>query len=193
MKKPSKIKDVIIDWKVDSQQLSQDLIKKYQWDISFSTSKEKLSTNLHDEFKQLFELAVDEEFEDGFESLFSRSLVSFIEKYDKKAIEALTPIFINEQINPEITAEALRWIGRIEHIPTHNDRQQLLERCLCCSSPYIRDGAALGIASMNDPHAIPSLKLAIKKETIFELRKDMKQVLFQLESDGNGADNENHS
>jgi hypothetical protein len=27
---------------------------------------------------QLFELAVDEEFEDGFESPFSRSLVSFI-------------------------------------------------------------------------------------------------------------------
>jgi hypothetical protein len=93
----------------------------------------------------------------------------------------LTPIFINEQINPDIIAEALQWIGRIEHIPTHNDRQQLLERCLFCSSPYIRDVAALGIASMNDPCTIPSLKLAIAKVTIFELRKDMKQVLLQMD------------
>jgi hypothetical protein len=38
------------------------------------------------------------------------------------------------------------------------------------------------------PVLIASLKLAIAKETIFELREDMKQVLFQLESAGNGAD-----
>lgn len=188
MKEPSKIKDAIVAWKVDFPQLAQEKIKKYPWDKLTSTSKEALRTNLHDVVKQLFELAVDEEFEDGFESLFSRSLVNFIEEYGKKALEVLTPIFINEQINPETIAEALRWIGRIEHQPTHSDRLQLLEQCLFCSSPDIRDGAALGIASMNDLRAITSLRVAIQKEFISELREDMRQVLYQLESDEDGAD-----
>jgi hypothetical protein len=193
LKKPSKVKDAIVDWKVDSERSSQKLIKKYSENSSTPTSKDELHSNLQNEVDHLFELAVDEEFEDGFESLFSRSLVTFIEKYSKKAIEILTPIFINEQINSEIIAEALRWIGRIEHLATYNDRQQLLERCLFCSSPYVRDGAVLGIASMNDLRTIPSLKLAITKETILELREDMKQVLFQLESKESGTDSENHS
>jgi hypothetical protein len=115
-------------------------------------------------------------------------LVAFIEKYGRKAIEALTPIFINEKINPEIISEALRWIGRMEHPQTYANRRQLLEKCLFSSSPYIRDGALLGIASMNDRNSIHPLKLAIAKEKISELCDDMKQVLFQLESNGNGAD-----
>lgn len=192
LKKPSKIKDAIVDWKADSQNLGQKSVKTYPSETLASISKKESRIDLYGEVKQLFELAIDEEFEDGFESQFSRSLVAFIEKYGRKAIEALTPIFINEKINPEIIAEALRWIGRIEHIPTYKDRQQLLERCLFCSSPYIRDGAALGIASMNDPCAIPSLKLAIAKERIAELCEDMKQVLFQLENNGNGANSKNN-
>jgi len=193
LKKPSKIKDAIVDWKVDSQKLSQKFINKYPSETLTSLSKEETRIYLHDEIKQLFELAIDEEFEDGFQSLFSRTLVSFVEKYGNEAIKSLTPIFINEQINSEILAEALRWIGRTEHLPTYLDRLQLLEQCLFCSSPYIRDGAALGIASMNDQRAIPSLRLAIRKESIAELREDMKQVLYQLESNGDGADSKNYS
>jgi len=178
----SKAKDTIVDWKVDTQKLGQEFFINYPPETLAVTAKERTHINLHNEIKQIFDLADDEAFEDGIESLFSRTLVSFIEKYGKEAIQSLSPLFINEQINPAIIAEALRWIGRMEHLPTYSDRLLLLEQCLFYSSPYVRDGAALGIASMNEPHAIPSLRLAIKKESISELREDMKELLMKIES-----------
>ena len=193
LKEPSKIKDAVVGWKVDSQKLRKKPFRKFLTKESTLISAGEPNINLQAEVTQLFELANDMEFEDGYESLFSRSLFSFIEKYGKQAIEEISHIFINKKINPEIISEALRWIGRMEHSQTFANRRQLLEQCLFSPSPYIRDGALLGIASMNDRNSIHSLKLAIVAEKISELYDDMKQVLFQLESDGNGADNENHS
>jgi hypothetical protein len=46
----------------------------------------------------------------------------------------------------------------------------------------VRDGATLGLASLNDPQAITPLKQAIEREQIGELREDMQQVLDQLEN-----------
>ena len=81
----------------------------------------------------------------------------------------------------EIISEALRWIGRLEHPETEYCRLWLLESSLFCSSPFIRDGAILGLASLNDPAAIPFIRKAIDKEPIRELQEDMKEIVSQLE------------
>lgn len=162
-------------------------IKIFQFEILNSTQKEEKPIDLFYEIERLFALAMDEEFEDGVESNFSKDLISFIKKYEKRAIEELTPIFLNEKVNAEIISEALRWIGRIQHNFSKFDRLWLLERCLFHPSPYIRDGATLGIASMNDPNAIDFLKIAIEKEPYLELREDMEQVLITLEKTLNAA------
>ncbi|MCK4296646.1 MAG: HEAT repeat domain-containing protein [Candidatus Marinimicrobia bacterium] len=162
-------------------------IRIYQVELDNSTASQEQILDINEDVESLFELANEEEFEDGMESEFSRKLISFIIEHGNNSIEALVPILISEKANAEIISEALRWIGRIEHLETESLRLWLLEYCLLCPSPSVRDGATLGLASMNDPSAIIFLKVAIDKESINELREDMKQVLSQLETSEDAA------
>jgi hypothetical protein len=57
----------------------------------------------------------------------------------------------------------------------------LLEKCLESSSIFVRDGAILGIASLDDPFAISAVRKAIEKEACEGLRQNMQAVLQQLE------------
>ena len=145
------------------------------------TSQEKQTVDLNMKAEKLFEFAIEEEFEDGVESSFSNKLQSFIKEHGNDGLLVLPPIFINEKVNAEIISEALRWIGRLEHPDTHYFRLWLLEKCLFCNSPSIRDGAILGLAAMNDPAAISYIKKAIEKEPISALQQDMKEIVSQLE------------
>jgi len=137
---------------------------------------------LRQKLKNLFEAAKDQHFEDGMESEFSNELVSLVEKYGEVVIKIITHFIISEIVNAEVVSEALRRLGRMNHIPTYHTRLWLLERSLFSSSARVRDGAALGLAAMDDPHAITYLKQAIQKEKHAELRDDLTQVLTQLEA-----------
>ncbi|MGB0383434.1 MAG: HEAT repeat domain-containing protein [Ardenticatenaceae bacterium] len=130
--------------------------------------------------RALFAAAKEEVFEDGYESQFSRQLISLVERYGEQAIEPIIRLIVNEQVNPEVAAEALRWLGEIEEPLSRSSRRWLLERTLYSSSSRVRDGAILGLASLDDPHAIPYLRQAIEQESCPELREDMEQVLEQL-------------
>ena len=116
------------------------------------------------------------------ESEFSKELISCIRKYGNTAVEALTQFITMEQVDAEVASEALRWLGRMEHPATYRPRLWLLERSLSCSSAYVRDGAILGLASLEDRHSIIYLQKAIQNEQNEELQKDMEQVLEQLVS-----------
>jgi HEAT repeat protein len=108
-------------------------------------------------------------------------LVTLVENYSHVAIEVLTDLIIGEQVNAAVASEALRWIGHIEDPSSHLERRRFLERSLNHSSAYVRDGAALGLSFMDDPGAIPSLKRAVEREIIEELRHDLQQILGQLQ------------
>ncbi|MCI0690505.1 hypothetical protein L0337_00695 [candidate division KSB1 bacterium] len=140
----------------------------------------------HEKIRQktaaLFAAATDQRFEDGMESEFSNELVALVEEHGDAAVQAIAHLIISEIVSAEVAAEALRWFGRMDHMPTHNARLWLLERSLFCSSAQVRDGAALGLAAMDDPHAIAYLKQAIQREKHPALREDLKQVLTQLET-----------
>jgi HEAT repeat protein len=129
-----------------------------------------------------FDKAKEQVFEDGMESDFSKELVSFIKNYSNIAVRMLTDLILNEEVNAEVASEALRWLGQIEDPKTYSHRLWLLEQSLYCSSARVRDGAALGLAFLDDPHAIPDLREAIQREPYPELREDLEQVLEQLEN-----------
>lgn len=131
--------------------------------------------------KSLFQLAKEEHFEDGMESIFSRALVDFVKKRGDIAIEAITETITDNDVNTETASESLRWLGLIEDPATHDSRLRLLEQCLNSLSPHIRDGAVLGLSFLDDPNVIPHLVAAVEQEKYVELREDMKQVLDQLE------------
>jgi len=127
-------------------------------------------------------LAREELFEDGVESDFSRELVSVIENHGNAAVKALSELILGEEVDAEVASETLRWLGQIEHPETYDFRLWSLEQSLYCSSARVRDGAALGLAFLDDPRAILFLRDAIQRELYPELREDMEQILEQLEN-----------
>ncbi|MBI1926405.1 HEAT repeat domain-containing protein [Candidatus Poribacteria bacterium] len=133
------------------------------------------------EVKNLFKGARGQHFEDGMESAFSRDFVSLIKAHGDVAVKTIAELFFSEEVNAEVMGEALRWLGDINAPQSHSSRLKLLEQSLKSSSLYVRDGATVGIAFLDDPHAIPALKDAIQQEKLPGLREDMQQVLEQLE------------
>lgn len=136
--------------------------------------------NLSKRMRALFTAAKEEVFQDGYESEFSKELISLVSRYGEQAMEPIIRLIVNEQVNPEVAAEALRWLGEIEEPLSRSSRRWLFERSLYSSSSRVRDGAILALASLDDPHAIPYLRRAIEQESCPELREDMEQVLEQL-------------
>jgi hypothetical protein len=146
------------------------------------TKPHKHSISLESEATAIFWNAREEAFEDGMESNFSKHLHSFIKMHQEDALEVITCLVVYEKVDAEIASEALRQMGHFEEGKTYEYRRWLLERSLTLPSARIRDGAMLGLASMDDKHAIPYLQNAIALEQCSELKNDMKQVLDQLES-----------
>jgi hypothetical protein len=101
--------------------------------------------------------------------------------YNNLGVQVIGNVISTREINPEILSEVFRWIGDVNDSSSRKSRRELLESYLLnCRSAQERDGALIGLASMNDPDAISSLQLAIEKEEIKALRLNMKQVLEQL-------------
>lgn len=166
---------------VSSSEFESVLPSLTAWQVENSTVQQERPEEIDQEFTILFEAAKEQVFEDGMESEFSKELISLVKKYGDAAMEVVADLITNERVNAEVASEALRWLGRMDHLTSYHFRRWLLERSLRCSSAMVRDGAALGLASLNDPHAIPYLKRAILREGHIELREDMEQVLVQLE------------
>lgn len=149
---------------------------------SESSTLEEDPAIIENQIRSIFESAKDEFFEDGMETAFSKNLEMIILKYGLSSIVAISKIVFDKQSNEEIVSEALRLLGRIQDQNSYNIRLWLLEQNLKNNSARIRDGALLGLASLDDTHSIPSLKKAIQEEIYPELRGDMQQVLKQLEN-----------
>ena len=139
-----------------------------------------LSQKVSELVDELFMSALEIEFEDGMMSSFSKGLYDLILNYGYLAMQQVAYLITKDIPNPEVSSEALRWLGRLDDSSTHDWRLWLLKKCLTSYSPLIRDGAALGLTSMHDKSAIPDLQEAINRETIVELRSDLQQVLDVL-------------
>ncbi len=140
-------------------------------------SIQKLASRL----ERLFRDGEELRFEDGIENELSGQLYRLLMFHSAILIEALAAVIVAEQVNSRVAAEALRHLGRFVHPPTHLDRLWLLGRALTSSSPLERDGAALGLAQLDDPAAIGYIKAAIDAETVGSLKEDLKQILEGLQ------------
>ena len=129
---------------------------------------------------QLFRGIPSEVFEDGMDSRFSLELKRIIREHGDTAVHAARSIMSLKDVNPEVVAEAMRWLGHMRDSATHQTRRRVLEWAL--ESPYgsVRDGASLGIEAMDDPESIPRLERAAGAEECGWLKKHMDGVLEQL-------------
>lgn len=131
--------------------------------------------------RALFRAAHDETFHDGMESAFSRGVCLLVETEGTAAVEVIGELMTESPRHWEAASEALRWLGWMEDRSTYAARLWLLEKSLQHPSPRVRDAAGIGISSLADPHAIPRVKDAIARETVAELRDDLKKVLSEIE------------
>lgn len=138
--------------------------------------------DLYEEVVALCHSAVGEVFEDGMENPFTAGVTRLIQRAGGRGMEPLAHLLVSESMPAEVAAEALRCLGRMEHPLTHSYRRWVLEHRLISVSPLVRDGAALGLAYLDDPHAIPYLRRAVGNEQDADLRADLEQVLVQLEA-----------
>ena len=135
---------------------------------------------LADTLRRLFRSVDYEVFEDGMDSDFSNSLIHIIRTHGIVAVGALEEIIYTDGVNPEVAAEALVWVGRMDDEQTHRARLSLMEGALESSNVCIRDGASLGIGAMDDPAAMGSLRNAIGRERCGLLRQNLEATLEQL-------------
>jgi len=147
-----------------------------------STKRLDVGEEMISQIETLFEAAREIHFEDGMENDFSGELIRLVRQHSNLTIDTLAHLVITEKVNARVASEALRWLGCMDDPDTYRARLWLLERSLYCSSARVRDGAALGIAFMDDPRAAEHLREAIKREPVAELKRDLEQVLKQLES-----------
>ncbi len=165
---------------VDVSSWTEDFQKRHELESTESSTTPLKDEDIERKFKALFEKAEELQFEDGIESEFSRGLVSLVRKYGRASKGVLARL-IHGNVSSEVSSEALRWLGRMDDPATYSTRLWLLQRGLSCSSAKVRDGALLGLASLDDPRAIPYLQKALALEPCEELRKDMQLALTQLQ------------
>ena len=130
--------------------------------------------------ERAFREAAEEVFEYGMESRLSRTLGFLVQRYSNDAVAELDRALLQEDAVLEVREEALLQLGSIEHKPTQRSRLYLLIKHLKSNLVSVRDSAALGIAAMDDPLAIPPLRHAVQVEPSGRLRKDLQLVLDQL-------------
>lgn len=142
---------------------------------------EQSAQNISVFVKRLFSMASFIALEHGMTNDFSMGLEAFIEKHGKPALRAVQDLILNEETASSIALEALQYIGNSDSKVWHDERRKMLERCLLASrSAWVRDGAGLGLASLDDPQSIPALEIAIAKESNKTLKEDLNLVLDQL-------------
>ena len=139
------------------------------------------SIRTKNEVRDLFSLATFIDLEPGMTNEFSEGLEDAIERVGEHALNAIEDIVLDRKTKSSIAMEALQYIGYTDSQKWHDERRRMLERCLLRSrSAWVRDGAGLGIASLDDPKSIPALEKAILNETSGALKEDLTLVLHQL-------------
>jgi len=118
--------------------------------------------------------------EDGMRNAITDQLPELFLRDFNAIIPGLKALIDNERTPPIVAAELLKELGQIRDATSHNSRRWLLASALNMASPFVRDGAALGLARLADPAAIDYLRSAIAKEPNAEIRADLQLVVDEL-------------
>ena len=142
----------------------------------------QLQELVNGEVRRLFSQAAYMDLEPGMDNSFSIGLEQVVEKYGNEALDVVIQIILSAETSSSIAMEALKYIGDSDSSKWHDERRLVLEECLLKSrSAWVRDGAGLGLSSLDDPRSLPAVKLAFSQESSSALKEDLLLVLDQLE------------
>ncbi len=130
--------------------------------------------------KNVFALAAGEDFEDGVETEFSRQVEGFVKQYDIAGVKLIGDALARGLFPEQYLAEALLWIGDMEHEATRNERRELLESALDSESVFIFDASVSALSYLGDPSCIPLLEKKLEEESFQPIRVNIENTLSYL-------------
>jgi hypothetical protein len=145
-----------------------------------STKLRKTSPEIQARLDALLCAARHDIIEDGRANAITEYLSDLFIRDFRALVPALTTLIESERTPPILAAEVLKELGRIRHAASHAARRWLLERALKISTPFVRDGAGLGLARLADPAALRYLRKAIESEPNAEIKADLQLVVDEL-------------
>lgn len=123
-----------------------------------------------------------EHFEDGMCSPFGQWMEEYIRQYGRKGVNAIVDaILFGGKVGIINIAETMRLFGEIEDPKTYYARRRWLCLFMFYPSVRVRDGAGLGLASMDDPMTLDALRLSLKHEQSDDLKPMTQMVIDRLE------------
>ena len=143
-----------------------------------STQFTSLSPEMKAKLQAVWDGARREIIEDGMSNSVTENLPELIARDFSSVIPALVSAIEMQRTTPIIAAEVLKTLGRLQNPASHALRRWALERALTLTSPFIRDGAGLGLARLADPGAVPYLRRAAESDP--QTREDLQLVIDEL-------------
>lgn len=134
------------------------------------------------ELECLFVAAIEEQFEGGVESEFVRNLSDLLASSPLKLLRLLRIRLDETRLPAEVLAEVMQWLGEQEQEPIRERVVSLLMFGLDHTSSLVRDAGALALGQLEGSNALVHLERAITKETVPELREDMRDLADSLQN-----------
>jgi hypothetical protein len=144
------------------------------------TPDDSARARLARKIESLLAAAVNENFEDGFDSDLSLELQRLVLKYGEPTVEIVGDLTAENRVAPSVAAEVLKCLGEIRNEETREARRQVLEHGLNAPSHFVRDGAVIGLSGLSDPRSIAALWAAAEREDHRLLRTNMAILVEHL-------------
>lgn len=148
--------------------------------IDEEVARQGASTEAELDLTRLVHSIEEQAFEDGVENDLSRGVERLIKRYGTATIDALSRLYFSGVVSPAILSEGLLWLGQIEDDESYESRFCFLVYCLRDDEPAVRSSAALGLAFLEDPRAVPYLRREARVERIDLLRSRLEKVADEL-------------
>jgi hypothetical protein len=145
-----------------------------------STELRETTAKIKAELDAMLDAARHEIIEDGMRNAVTERLPDLVARDFRAIIPGLVSGIEAGRITPVVGAEVLKELGRLRNAASHASRRWVLEHALGLSSPFIRDGAGLGLARLGDPNALPLLQRAVENEPNAQTRADLQLVVNEL-------------
>jgi hypothetical protein len=132
-------------------------------ELSDSTSLDRTSSEetVYQAVRSLFRSAYKKDLELGEESRFFAQLSSLLDSFGRAGVEMLHDFIVAGKVSEELAWQTLIFVGEVEHQATRPYRLELLSRSLSSKSHWIRDGATLGLAAVDDVAAANSMETTL--------------------------------
>ena len=141
------------------------------------TSMRALDPQISAQLDSILGRVRDEIVEDGMTNTITMELPRLVASHYRSVLPAIAALTDGTRTSAAVTAELLKEVGRVRDAISHFDRRWLLEHALSSPNPAARDGAGVGLSWLQDPRAAESLRAAVAKEAIPQLKADLEEVL----------------